>query len=111
MLLDIRHVLFKMVLFEKMDLKDNKLYPTIYGPYEMALMKDAPKEIETILIEGVDYAGPVGEPPLGPIGAAIGNAVRRLRGKRLTDLPMKFAFHSRYKFTAHNPQFLRRSQH
>jgi len=76
-------------LFEKMDLKDNKLYPTIYGPYQMALMKDAPKEIETILIEGVDFAGPVGEPPLGPIGAAIGNAVRRLTGKRLTDLPMK----------------------
>jgi len=76
-------------MFEKMDLRDNKLYPTIYGPYEMALMRDAPKEIETILIEGTDVAGPVGEPPLGPIAAAIGNAVRRLTGKRLTELPMK----------------------
>jgi len=25
---------------------------------------------------------------LGPIGAAIGNAVRRLTGKRLTELPL-----------------------
>ncbi len=78
-------------LFEKMELKDNKLYPTIYGAYEMALMRNSPKEIDVVLIEGADFAGPVGEPPLGPIGAAIGNAVRRLTGKRLTELPMNLA--------------------
>ncbi len=76
-------------MFEKMDLKDNKLFPIIYGPYKMALMKDSPKEIETVLVEGADFAGPVGEPPLGPIAAAIGNAVRRLTGKRLTELPLE----------------------
>ncbi|MBX2815946.1 MAG: molybdopterin-dependent oxidoreductase [Saprospiraceae bacterium] len=75
-------------MFEKMDLKDNKLSPVIYGAYDMALMKDSPKEIDVILLEGVDYPGPVGEPPLGPIGPAIGNAVRRLTGKRLTELPL-----------------------
>lgn len=79
------------VLFEKMDLKDNKLYPTIYGPYKMALMKDSPKEIDVHLIQGTDEPLPVGEPPLGPIGAAIGNAVRRLTGKRLTEIPLSFA--------------------
>ena len=73
---------------EKMTLKDGKLYPTIYGPYKMALMRDAPKEIDVHLIQGADVPLPVGEPPLGPIGAAIGNAVRRLTGKRLTDLPL-----------------------
>ena len=78
-------------LFEKMDLKENVLSPTIYGPYAMALMKDSPKEIDVVLIEGVDYPGPVGEPPLGPIGAAIGNAVRRLTGKRLTELPLSLS--------------------
>lgn len=76
-------------LFEQMNLKDNELTPVIYGAYEMALMRDSPKEIDVVLIEGADFAGPVGEPPLGPIGAAIGNAVRRLTGKRLTELPMK----------------------
>ena len=75
-------------MFEKMDLRDNKLYPTIYGAYDMALMKDSPKEIDVILIEGADTPGPVGEPPLGAIAPAIGNAVRRLTGKRLTELPM-----------------------
>ena len=76
-------------LHEKMTLKDGQLYPTIYGPYNMALMRHAPKEIEVHLIQGADIPLPVGEPPLGPIGAAIGNAVRRLTGNRLTDLPLQ----------------------
>ncbi len=75
-------------MYEKMTIKDGQLYPTIYGPYQMAMMRHVPKEIDVILIEGADKPLPVGEPPLGPIGAAIGNAVRRLTGKRLTDLPM-----------------------
>ncbi len=75
-------------MFEKMDLRDNMLHPTIYGPYEMALMRDSPKEIDVHLIQGVDVPMPVGEPPLGPIGAAIGNAVRRLTGRRLVEMPL-----------------------
>lgn len=78
-------------MFEKMDIRDNQLTPTIYGPYRMALMKHSPREIDVVLVEGADFAGPVGEPPLGPIGAAIGNAVRRLTGKRLTELPLALA--------------------
>ena len=76
-------------MHEKMTIKEGQLYPIIYGPYQMAMMRHAPKEIEVILIEGADKPLPVGEPPLGPIGAAVGNAVRRLTGERLTDLPMR----------------------
>lgn len=75
-------------MYETMTIKDGQLFPTIYGPYQMAMMRHAPKEIEVHLIQGVDRPLPVGEPPLGPIGAAVGNAVRRLTGKRLTDLPL-----------------------
>lgn len=75
-------------LYEKMTLEDGSLQPTIYGPYDMALMKHAPKEIDVHFIQGADIPLPVGEPPMGPIAAAIGNAVRRLTGKRLTDLPL-----------------------
>ena len=76
-------------LYEKMTLRDGQLYPTIYGPYDMALMKHAPKKIDVHLIKSGEQPLPVGEPPMGPIGAAIGNAVRRLSGQRLTDLPLK----------------------
>ena len=76
-------------MHEKMTLKDGELYPTIYGPYDMALMKNSPKEIDVHFIQGVDIPLPVGEPPMGPIAAAVANAVKRLTGKRLTDLPLK----------------------
>ncbi len=79
------------VLFEKMEVKDSTLSPTIYGPYQMALMKDTPKEIDVLILENDDKPGAVGEPPMGPIGAAIANAVFRITGKRLRSLPLKLS--------------------
>lgn len=75
-------------LFERMYVKKGAINPTIYGDYQMALMKDAPKEIEVVLLESGDSPSGVGEPPIGPIAAAIGNAVYKLTGKRLRDLPL-----------------------
>lgn len=75
-------------MFEQMQVENGELTPTIYGPYQMALMKHAPKEINVILLQGVDTPGAVGEPPLGPIGAAIANAVFRITGKRLREMPL-----------------------
>ena len=75
-------------LYERMYVKDGALQPTMYGPYNMALMRHAPKEIDVILLQGIDKPGPVGEPPLGPVAAAIGNALRRLTGKRANSLPL-----------------------
>ena len=76
-------------MFEKMDVEDGQLTPTIYGPYQMALMKNAPKEIDVVLLQNDDKPGAVGEPPLGPIGAAVANAVYRLTGQRLREMPLK----------------------
>jgi len=78
-------------LYEKMELKDGKITPTIFGPYRMAMMKDAPKDIEVVILESGDKPSGVGEPPIGPIGAAIGNAVFALTGKRLRDMPLNDA--------------------
>lgn len=76
-------------MFEKMDVEDGQLTPTIYGPYQMALMKNAPKEIDVVLLQNDDKPGAVGEPPIGPIGAALANAVFRLTGQRLREMPLK----------------------
>jgi isoquinoline 1-oxidoreductase beta subunit len=76
-------------LFEKMEIKDGSVVPTLYGPYKMALMRHAPKEIEVVIVESGDNLSGVGEPPLGPIGAAIANAVFRITGQRLRDMPLE----------------------
>jgi isoquinoline 1-oxidoreductase beta subunit len=78
-------------MYERMFVKDGQLLPTIYGPYRMALMRDAPKEIDVVILENAEAPGAVGEPPLGPIGAAIANAVFRLTGERLRSLPLAIA--------------------
>ncbi|NNK73973.1 MAG: xanthine dehydrogenase family protein molybdopterin-binding subunit [Flavobacteriaceae bacterium] len=81
-------------LYERMYVEDGALQPVLYGPYRMALIKDAPKEIEVVLLQNSDKPGAVGEPPLGPIGAAIANAVFRLTGKRLRRMPLQPEFSS-----------------
>lgn len=76
------------ILHERMTVKDGALYPVIYGAYKMALMRDAPKVINVVLLENDDKPGAVGEPPMGPIGAAIANAVYRLTGERRRRIPL-----------------------
>lgn len=75
-------------MYEQMTVKDGQLLPRIYGPYRMALMRDAPKEIDVVILENGEAPGPVGEPPMGPIAAAIANAAFRLTGERLRSLPL-----------------------
>ncbi len=78
-------------LYEKMSVKNGSLTPTNYGVYQMALMRHCPKEIDVVILENAEAPGAVGEPPLGPIGAAIANAVFRLTKKRLRELPLELA--------------------
>ncbi len=75
-------------LYEKMEVRDSQLTPTIYGPYRMAMMRDAPREIDVVILQNDDQPGAVGEPPLGPIGAAIANALFRLTGERQRAMPV-----------------------
>lgn len=74
-------------MFEKMEVKNSELRPVIYGPYKMALMRHSPKEIDVEIINGTGKPGAVGEPPLGPVAAGIANAVYRITGRRLREMP------------------------
>ena len=76
-------------LYEEMKVQDGQLTPKIYGAYRMASLRDAPREIDVVILENTGKPGAVGEPPLGPIGAAIANAVFRLTGQRLRSLPLR----------------------
>lgn len=78
-------------LYERMYVKDSTLYPTSYGPYKMALMRHAPEEIDVVILQSGEQPASVGEPPIGPIGAAIANAVYRLTGQRLRSMPLELA--------------------
>ncbi len=76
-------------LFEEMKVVDGELQPEIYGPYRMALMKHCPREIDIVLLQNSNSPGAVGEPPIGPIAAAIANAAYKITGKRLRQMPLQ----------------------
>src|SRR5262249_58595842 len=61
--------------------------------YRVPAFTDLPEMLETVLIENADGPGPFGAKGVGESGTfcaapAIGNALARMTGVRLTDLPM-----------------------
>jgi isoquinoline 1-oxidoreductase beta subunit len=77
-------------LFEEVTVKDGVVTPNRFGYYNIAQMRDAP-EIDVVLLSTGDAPRGVGEPPMGPIAAAIGNAVFKLTEKRLSRLPLRLS--------------------
>jgi isoquinoline 1-oxidoreductase beta subunit len=75
-------------LLEEITVKDGRVQAGNFDSYPLLRMAEAP-EVETILLEAPDgKPRGLGEPPLGPVAPAIGNAFFALTGVRLRRLPM-----------------------
>jgi len=75
-------------LQEEITVKDGRVEAGNFDRYPLLRMADAP-DVETILLEAPDgKPRGLGEPPIGPIAPAIGNAFFALTGVRLRRLPM-----------------------
>ena len=75
-------------LIEEITVKDGHVEAGNLDRYPLLRLRDAP-DVETILLEVPDgRPRGVGEPAIGPIGPAIGNAFFALTGVRLRQLPM-----------------------
>jgi isoquinoline 1-oxidoreductase beta subunit len=75
-------------LLEEITVRDGRVQAGNFDRYPLIRMAEAP-EVETILLEAPDgKPRGLGEPPLGPIAPAIGNALFALTGVRLRRLPM-----------------------
>ena len=77
-------------LVEQVYVEDGRLAADNFNRYPLLSMAQAP-EIDVILLESGDQPFGMGEPPIGPIAAAVANAVFSLTGQRLRSLPLKFA--------------------
>ena len=75
-------------LIEEATIVDGKVRATNFGDYPILTIRQAP-DVVIRLIENKEE-GPygLGEPPIGPVAAAIGNAIFNATGKRLRRLPM-----------------------
>jgi isoquinoline 1-oxidoreductase beta subunit len=75
-------------LLEEITVQDGRVPVGNFDRYPLLRMAEAP-DVETILLEAPDgKPRGLGEPPLGPIAPAIGNAFFVLTGLRLRRLPM-----------------------
>jgi isoquinoline 1-oxidoreductase beta subunit len=77
-------------LFEELTIKDGAIVPANFDAYPLLTMADTP-EIEVALAGSGDTPYGMGEPPIGPIAAAVANAIFALTGQRLRRLPLRLA--------------------
>jgi len=75
------------VLKENAEVKDGLPTQSNFGAYPLLTMRESPS-LEIQLLQGDDKPHGLGEPPIGPIGAAVANALYNLTGKRIRSLPI-----------------------
>jgi isoquinoline 1-oxidoreductase beta subunit len=74
--------------FEEITVKEGVIEASNFGQYPLLTLKETPDIHVQLLQSGLEPFG-IGEPPIGPIAAAVGNAVFAQTGQRLTRLPMR----------------------
>ena len=75
-------------LIEQAYVKDGRLELSNFESYPLLTMRGAP-DVRSVLVDtGLDTPYGMGEPPIGPVGAAIGNAFTEATGRRVRTLPM-----------------------
>ena len=75
-------------LIEQAHVKDGRLELNNFESYPLLTMREAP-DVRSVLVDaGIETPFGMGEPPIGPVGAAIGNAFTAVTGRRIRTLPM-----------------------
>ncbi len=75
-------------LFEEIRIANGRILDENFGSYPLITMRETP-EIDIILLQSGIVPTGVGEPPIGPIAAAVANAVFAQTGRRLRNLPLR----------------------
>ncbi len=76
-------------LLEKLTVKDGLVQQANFKEYPLLTLKQTPPRIDVHFLEGGDTPYGMGEPAIGPVGAAVANAVFALTQKRLRELPLE----------------------
>ncbi len=75
-------------LMEEIRIKEGQVEAANFDTYPVLMMRDAP-HVEIVLLPSEEgKPSGVGEPPIAPVAAAIGNALFALTGQRVRQLPM-----------------------
>jgi isoquinoline 1-oxidoreductase beta subunit len=75
-------------LLEEVIIKDGVLQAGNFNQYPLLRNADAP-DIDVVVLNSRTTPSGMGEPPIGPISAAVANAIFAATGQRLRRLPLK----------------------
>ncbi len=75
-------------MYEEITIKDGRVEQGNFTDYRVLRLGETPK-IESILVPTGGFWGGVGEPPIGAVIPALGNAIFAATGKRVRSLPFK----------------------
>ena len=75
-------------LIEQAFVKDGQLALNNFETYPLLTMREAPNVRSVLVDTGGGTPFGMGEPPIGPVGAAVGNAFAAATGRRIRTLPM-----------------------
>jgi isoquinoline 1-oxidoreductase beta subunit len=80
-----------MSLNEELNIKDGRIVEGNYDLYPMIRMTDVPRSLHVHFggLSNNPRFNEIGEPPVGPIGPAIGNAIFQATGKRVRTTPLR----------------------
>ncbi len=80
-----------MSLNEELTIHDGQIVEGNFDRYPMLRMAEIPKKLEVHFgaLSGHDRFNEVGEPPVGPVGPAVANAIFRATGKRIRTMPFR----------------------
>jgi isoquinoline 1-oxidoreductase subunit beta len=76
---------------EELTVKDGRIVEGNFDQYPMLRMADTPRNVNVHFgaLSGHERITEVGEPPVGPIGPAVANAIFRATGKRIRTMPFR----------------------
>jgi isoquinoline 1-oxidoreductase beta subunit len=81
-----------MAMNEGLSVKDGRIVEGNFSDYPIVRTADVPKiNVHFGGLTGHDRFSEIGEPPVGPVGPAIGNAIFKASGKRLRTTPFRLS--------------------
>jgi isoquinoline 1-oxidoreductase beta subunit len=79
-----------MALNEEVNVKDGRMVEGNFDQYPILRTGDTPQiNVHFGGLSGHERFAELGEPPAGPVGPAIGNAIYRITGKRIRSTPLR----------------------
>ncbi len=82
---------YNMAMNEGLSIKNGRIVEGNFDAYPIVRMGDVPQvNVHLGGLTGHDRFSEVGEPPVGPVGPAIGNAIFKATGKRLRSMPFRY---------------------